>query len=52
MLFNNTDYSYLKDLEYAVRQHKNGNKGISFDDFCEYILPPFIYDEDVEDWRS
>lgn len=52
LLLNNTDYSYLRDLEFTVNQYKKENKGIVFEDFCEYVLPPFIYDEEIEDWRT
>ena len=49
---NSSAYSYTDNLAFAVAQYKKDSTGISFEDFCEYILPPFIYDEKIEDWRT
>ena len=52
LLSNNANYSYVKDVARAVEQYKKDDKGVSFEDFCEYVLPPFLYNEKMEDWRS
>ena len=39
------------DLAFEVWQ-KPGNKNLSFEDFCEYILPYRVCTEPLQDWRQ
>lgn len=43
-----------KDIVYAVDVYLESNLkwNIPFDVFCEYVLPPFVYDEDYIYWRK
>lgn len=47
-------YLLEKDIVHAVDVYLKGNLkwNIPFDVFCEYVLPPFIYDEDYIYWRK
>ena len=40
------------DLAFKVYQGKAWNHNLSFEDFCEYILPYRIADEPLSDWRE
>lgn len=40
------------DQAFVVWKKRPWNKDLSFDDFCELILPYRIGDETLEDWRS
>lgn len=44
--------SYHIDWAFKVWQEQPWGKNISFDDFCEYILPYRIGDEQPEYWRE
>lgn len=48
----NSTYSLIADLKFSIQLYRNENRVNSFEDFCEYVLPPMIYDEKIEDWRS
>lgn len=47
-------YLLEKDIVHAVDIYLKSNLkwNIPFDVFCEYVLPPFIYDEDYIYWRK
>lgn len=40
------------DQAFKVWQEKTWNRSLSFDEFCELILPYRIADEPLEEWRS
>lgn len=44
----------IRNIDYAFVQWRKRpwNRNLSFDDFCEYLLPYRIGDEPLEDWRG
>jgi hypothetical protein len=48
-----SDY-LAKNIEQACErwQNRNWSKHLSFDEFCEYLLPYRVDDEPVEEWRE
>lgn len=46
--------SLIKNIDSSFEEWKNGNwaRHLSFDDFCEYLLPYRVGDENFEEWRE
>jgi len=46
--------SLIENIDLSFEEWKNGNwaRHLSFDDFCEYLLPYRVGDENFEEWRE